>query len=394
MNNVSRIKTLYAYEDGDTITPKMGVQIAVGHGLQQFYNAETLTVTNTNFNETNGTPPTLFPQAYSSKVGAVIIPDAGGQWYFNNPENSEMAILDSNGSVKTSMLFEKDGTIIRFSDIFEATTVTTGVSPNTKIFPALKIKDNLVNSISRISTDIHIYFKGTYGGKQFTCEQRIPVQSVVGDAYQLLVSVQGPNGVAGDEVLSDDNDYILYTAALQMMSTGTSIDAAVISFEHFDNGVWNTISDSNIGIIEYSSQNKTLKLFEAAVDGSELFRAKAEYNGNTWYQLLNPTDEHDPYYIVDGCSVDGDIVKRGDIVTFNPKIYKRKYGPGEEDECVYEYSKRNDSPATNTEQWNLNFTLVSQKTGDTIQDFDQTGITFEQLQAHGGISTRIQASRA
>ena len=28
MNNVSKIKTLYAYEDGDTITPRMGVQIA------------------------------------------------------------------------------------------------------------------------------------------------------------------------------------------------------------------------------------------------------------------------------------------------------------------------------------------------------------------------------
>ena len=68
MNNVSKIKTLYAYEDGDTITPRMGVQIATGHGLQQFYNAETWIVTNTNFADY---PATLFPQPYSSKAGTI-----------------------------------------------------------------------------------------------------------------------------------------------------------------------------------------------------------------------------------------------------------------------------------------------------------------------------------
>lgn len=363
MNNVSKIKTLYAYEDGDTITPRMGVQIAVGHGLQQFYNAETHEVTNTNFGTYHAT---LFPQPYSSKAGATVVPSAGGQWYLNNITDNN-GILDSNGNVKQE-----------FADRFEVTTVVM----NNKTFPALIIKANLVNSTNQISTDIYIYYVGQYGGKQFTCEQCIPVQSVVGDAYQLMVSVTGANGL-GDEVLSDDNDdYILYTASLQMMSTGTDINAAVITFEHFENGSWVTVTN-NAGIIEVNSANKTMKLYEAAVDGSELFRAKAVYNENIWYQLLNPTDEHDPYYIVDGCSIEGDSVKRGDTVTFTPKVYKRHNGMNEEDEDV-----------TSSEGWTFTYSLVSQKTGNVITAFNQTGITYDRLSEHGGIAVRIQASRA
>lgn len=375
MNNVSKIKVLYSYEDGDVITPKMGVQIAVGHGLQQFYNAETWQVTNTNF---ASYPATLFPQPYSSKAGAIVVPAAGGQWYFNNPGNSEMAILDSNGTVKTTALFTRNGNTIKFSDLFETTIVTQGEGQNAKTFPALTIKANIVNNISQLSTDIHIYYVGMYGSKQFTCEQRIPVQSVVGDAYQLMVSVTGASGL-GDEVLSDDSDYVDYAASLQMMSTGTDIAAAVITFEHLVNNAWQTVTN-NDGYTEITG--KTLRVHAAAVNGSELFRAHAVYNGDDWYQLLNPTDEHDPYYIVDGCSIDGDTVKRGEAVTWNPKVYKRHNGPGEEDEDV-----------TTSEGWTFTYTLVSQKTGETITAFNQTGITFDRLTQYGGIATRIQASR-
>lgn len=362
MNNVSKIKTLYAYEDGDTITPRMGVQIASGHGLQQFYNAETHNVTNTDFSTYHAT---LFPQPYSSKAGAVVEPAAGGQWYFNNIADNA-GILDANGVVKQT-----------FSDRFEITTVQL----NGKTFPALTIKANLVNSTNMISTDIYIYYVGQYGGKQFTCEQCIPVQSVVGDAYMLMVSVTGASGL-GDEVLSDDNDYILYTAALQMMSTGTNINAAVISFEHFNNGVWSPVTN-NTGVTEVNAANGTLKIYEAAVNGSELFRAKAVYNGKTWYKVLNPTDEHDPYYIVDGCSIDGDMVKRGDTVTWNPKVFKRHNGMNEEDEDV-----------TTSEGWTFTYSLVAQKTGTVITDFNQNGINYDRLSAHGGIATRIQATRS
>ena len=378
MVNVSKIKTLYAYEDGDTITPRMGVQIATGHGLQQYYNAETWEVTNTDFSTY---PATLYPQPYSSKAGNFVVPDTGGQWYFNNPENSAMAVLDANGAVKTTALFGTGASAIRFSDLFQATTVTTGSGASSKTFPALTIKDNLVNSVSQIATDIHIYYKGTYDGKAFTCEQVIPVQSVVGDAYQLVVSVTGASGL-GDEVLSDDNDWIQYTASLQMMSTGTDIPAAVIAFQHFNSsGVWEAVVHS-AGIVEVSAANKTLKLFEAAVDGSELYRVVATYNGDTWYQVLNPTDEHDPYYIEDGCSIDGDTVKRTDTVTWNPKVYKRHNGMLEENEDV-----------TTSEGWTFHYTLVAQNTGTAVSGFDQTGITYDRLVANGGIAVRIQASR-
>ena len=346
MNNVSRIKTLYAYEDGDTITPRMGVQIAAGHGLQQFYDAQTHVVTNTDF----GTyPATLFPQPYSGKEGFVVVPAVGGQWYLNNISDNS-GILDANGAVKSA-----------YSSMFEVTTVTM----NGKTFPGLVIKSNLVTPQNNVATDIYIYYAGTYAGKQFVCEQMIPVQTVVGNAYKLLVSVAGANGT-GDEVLSDDQDWIQYTAMLQMMSTGTTISDAVITFEHFG-----------------SNANHTRKLYDAAVDGTELYRAKAVYLGKTYYETMNPTDEHDPYYIVDGCSIAGDTVQRGETVSFNPKVYKRRNGVGEEDADV-----------TASEGWTFTYTLVSQRTGDTITAINQTGITFETLTQYGGISVRIQASKA
>lgn len=360
MSNVSKIKTLYAYEDGDTITPRMGVQIATGHGLQQFYNAETHQVTNTDFGTYHAT---LFPQPYSSKAGAVVVPAAGGQWYFNNPGNSDMGILDGNGVVKQA-----------FADRFEVTTVTV----NGKTFPALTIKANLVNPTNQISTDIYIYYSGTYGSKTFMCSQCIPVQSVVGDAYQLLVSCPT------DEIISDDQETLTYTAFLQMMSTGTNVQGVQISFQRFGNNGWEDVTH-NTGITEITtvSEGKQIKIFHSAVDGAELFRAHAVYNGQHYYKTFEPTDEHDPYYIVDGCSIEGDSVKRSDTVTWNPKVYKRHNGPGEEDEDV-----------TTSEGWTFTYTLIGQRTGETITSFNQTGITFERLTQHGGIATRIQASRS
>ncbi len=362
MNNVSRIKTLYAYEDGDTITPRMGVQIAAGHGLQQFYDAQTHVVTNTDF----GTyPATLFPQPYSGKEGFVVVPAVGGQWYLNNISDNS-GILDANGAVKSA-----------YSSMFEVTTVTM----NGKTFPGLVIKSNLVTPQNNVATDIYIYYAGTYAGKQFVCEQMIPVQTVVGNAYKLLVSVAGANGT-GDEVLSDDQDWIQYTAMLQMMSTGTTISDAVITFEHFGSNGWEAVTHQ-AGVVEVNSANHTLKLYDAAVDGTELYRAKAVYLGKTYYETMNPTDEHDPYYIVDGCSIAGDTVQRGETVSFNPKVYKRRNGVGEEDADV-----------TASEGWTFTYTLVSQRTGDTITAINQTGITFETLTQYGGISVRIQASKA
>lgn len=359
MNNLSKIKTLYGYENGDTITPRMGVQIASGHGLQQFYDAQTRIVSNTDFSRF---PATLFPQPYSGKAGAVVVPAAGGQWYFNNIADNN-GILNANGEVKNE-----------YSDRFAVTEITM----NNKKFPGLRIKANLVRPDNEIATDIYIYYVGTYAGKQFVCEQMIPVQQVVGNAYQLLVSVTGADG-SGDEVISDDQESLTYTAMLQMMSTGASINDAVITFEHFgDNGWEAVVNQAGVTVINGNS----LTIYEAAVDGSELYRAKAVYLGKTYYFTMNPADEHDPYYIVDGCSIAGDTVEEGETVTFNPKVYMRHNGVGEEDEDV-----------TVSQGWTFTYTLVSQRTGNTINDIDQTGITYEKLVEYGGIATRIRASR-
>lgn len=363
MNNISRIKTLYAYEDGDTITPRMGVQIATGHGLQQFYDSQTWVVANTNFADY---PATLFPQPYSGKAGAVVVPAAGGQWYLNNISDNA-GILDAASAVKAA-----------FQDRFEVTTVTM----NGKTFPGLIIKANLVTPQNKIATDIYIFYVGSYSGKQFVCEQMIPVQAVVGNAYQLLISASGPNGVAGDEVISTPNDFILYTVMLQMMSTGTTINDVNISFQHFGSSGWENINASETGVIEVGCNNGigTLKLFNLAIDGAELFRAKATYLGQDYYATMNPTDEQDPYYIVDGCSIVGDTVKRGDSVSFNPKVWQRNYD-GEDKDVTVE------------EGWTFAFTLVSQRTGNTISEINQNGITYDKLVEHGGIATRIQASK-
>ena len=366
MNNVSKIKQLYAYEDGDTITPRMGVQIATGHGLQQFYDAQTGIVSNTNF---GSFPATLFPQPYSGRAGSVVEPADGGQWYLNNISDNS-GILDANGSVKSA-----------YADRFEVVSV----SMNQKTFPGLMIKANLVNpnDANPITTDIYIYYAGSYAGKQFICEQMIPVQSVVGNAYQLLLSVTGANGV-GDEVLSDDQDWIQYTAQLQIMSTGSTMADAVITFEHFGSNGWEAVTNQ-AGMTEVSSSNGvgTLKLYRDAVDGTELFRAKAVYLDKPYYVTMNPTDVKDTYYIVDGCSIAGDSVKRGDTVTFSPKVYKRQHGIGEEDIDV-----------TSSEGWTFTYTLVAQSTGNTITEINQTGITFDKLTQYGGIAVRIQASRS
>lgn len=375
MTNVSKIKTLYAYEDGDTITPKMGVQIAAGHGLQQYYNAETRVVTNTNFNpSTGGFSPTLFPKPYSSKAGTTVVPQSGGQWYFNNPENPEMGILDAEGNVKST-----------FSDRFVATTIVD----NGKTFPALRIIDNLVKPTNTISSDITIYYAGRYNNKSFLCEQVIPVQSVVGDAYQLQLSCPT------DTEISDDNETIEFVAWMEMMSTGTPVTSAAVSFEHFGSSGWEPVSHVS-GVTEITDMGngmKKLTIHEAAVDGFELFRAKGVHNGNTWYKAFEVSDYHDPYYIDEGCSIYGDTVKRGETVSFSPKVYKNHHQVGVENEDVTGAFVSRSGTVERYANWTFTYTLVSQDTGSVITSFDQTGITFDRLVEHKGIATRIVATK-
>lgn len=353
MGVLSKIKNLYAYEDGDVITPRMGVQIANGFGLHQYYDPDTKNVINTDFSDH---PATLFPQPYSSKMARVVVPSSGGQWYYNNIADNT-GILDSDGEVKTA-----------FEDLFETTTVNV----NGNVFPALKIIGNLVDATRNDFTDKYIYYVGAYNGKQFTCQQMIPVQAAVENAYTVLLSVEGADG-SGDETLSNDNDWIKYTAYLQI--SGETQPGATYTFQHLVNNSWVNVTNQS-GLTEVGTNS--LKLFDAAVEGTELYRVKVVYNNKTYYKTMEPTDEHDPYYIDDGCSILGDSVKPGDSISFNPKVRNRTDG----------------TDVTTRDGWTFAYTLVKRIDGTTISGLNVSGLTYDVINQYGGVSVRIEATKS
>lgn len=353
MSGLSKIKNLFAYEDGDTITPRMGVQIAEGYALQQYYDPNTGNVTQTDFSKV---PATLFPQAWSSKLAKVIVPSAVGiQWYYNNISDNA-GILDESGRVKAA-----------YQSLFEVATVTQ----NKMTFPALKIKGNLVNKSLGDFTDKYIYFVGQYNGKPFTCQQLIPVQAAVGEAYTVLLSIEGADG-SGDETLSADNDFVKYTAYLQL--AGNNVTGATYAFQHLDGGEWKNITNA-AGYTEVGTNS--LKVFDAAVEGTEIFRVKVTYGGKTFYKTMEVSDVHDPYYIEDGCNILGDSIGSGERATFNPKVYERETG----------------EDVTASQGWTFAYTLIDRRDKSVITDFNVSSLTYDNIQKKGGISVRIEASR-
>ena len=346
MNSVSAIHHLYAYEDGDTITPAMGVRIDAGYGLHQYFNPTTKAVVATDFTQH---PATLFPQPYSSKLGRILVPESvGQQWYYNNISD-EGAILQ-DGAVKA-----------KFASLFEITSVTL----NGSTFPALKIKGNLATETDY--TDKYIYYSSTYKGKAFVCQQLIPIQASVGDAYKVLISVEGENGI-GDNVLSNDNDWIKYTANLQLAGQ-TVASGVTYAWQRLVNGVWQNVSHV-AGLTEITSN--TFKVFNAAVEGVEEFRCVATYGGKEYYEVFQATDIHDPFYIEDGCNIVGDAVKVGETATFNPKVYDRSSG---------EISTG----------WTFTYTLLKRSDGSIITDISVNALTYENIERYGGINVRIEA---
>ena len=354
---ISGIKHLYGFEDGDTITPGMGVQIDAGYGLQQYYDPATGEVTATKFNEH---PAILFPQCYSSKMGSIIVPETQGQqWYFNNISDNA-GILDANGAVKAA-----------YQDRFAVQTITM----NGSTFPALRIKGNLVNANNRDFTDKRIYYRSTYRGMQITCEQVIPVQSAVGDAYNILLSIVGDNGV-GDKVLSNDNDWVQYTAYLQL--AGNTVQDATFQFQRNNGNGWVNITNQT-GITEISGTaqglNNVLRLYEAAVDGCEMFRVVATLNNRTYVKTFEVTDIHDPLFIVDGCTITGDTIKPGETAAFNPKVYRRDNG---EEETGFTFT----------------YTIMKREDASVITSFGINALTYDNITSVGGILVRITATRA
>lgn len=349
MSRVNGIKHLYAFQDGDTITPGMGVVIDAGYGLQQYYNPATKEVIATDFTKHS---PVLFPQAYSSKAGSMIVPEAvGQQWYYNNI-SSEGAILE-NGAVKD-----------KFKDLFEVTSV----SQNGKTFPALKIKGNLVSETDW--TDKYIYYSSSYKGSSFTCQQVIYIKASAGQSFDVLVSFLGADG-AGDNVLSADNDWVEVTANLQ--EAGVTVASGVTyKFQKLVSQRWNDVV-SVPGMIEVTGN--VIKFYENAIDGVEVFRAVATQNGTSYYGTFELTDVHDPYIIDDGCSHPSGGVRKGEKVTFAPAVYERSSGK-------------------ESTGWAFSYDIMSATDGMPCEDLNATNLTYDNINKYGGVTVRIEASKS
>lgn len=356
--NIRQVASLIAYDDGDNITPRMGVSIESGYGLQQYWDEVSKKVIETDFTKH---PATLYPQAFSSLLGSVVVPETTGQqWYYNILDSSDAGILE-NGAVKA-----------KFASLFEATTVTI----NGKTFPALKIKGNLATDADH--TDKYIYYKSRWQDKPFTCQQLIPIQAAAGSQYDILLTVEGADG-SGDDVLSNDNDWVKYTAFLHR--AGEKVSSGVtFKFYRMSGGSWVAVSHT-AGLYEIATADgsASLKLFNAAVEGVELYKAVLTYNTTDYEKVFEVTDIHDPFYIVPGCSIAGESVKKGETVTYNPQVFDRS--TGELATGSYETSK-----------WTFKFTFISRKTGKVVSSLTKDTLTYDNIKAAGGVTVVIEAS--
>ena len=348
----SCVRQLFSYDNGDTITPGMGVQIDAGYGLSQFWDISKGRVTNTDFTQH---PATIFPQAYSSKQGKFVVPESG-DWYYGSPSGTPLT-FDAAGNCTTAGL----------ASTFKLTTV----AQNGLTFPALKIIGNLASE--SMLTDKCIYYTGMYNNLKFTCQQLITIQVSSADSYDVLLSVQGADGT-GDDVLSNDNDWVRLTPMLQR--AGTPVTSGVsYSWQRMVSDNWQNIT-SQAGVYEIDATTRSLKVYNAAVEGVENFRCVATCNGKTYYKTREITDVHDPYYIVDHCTCT-DSVNEGETATFTPKVMDRA-----------------SNQVDTAHAWTFLYTTVKLPSGEVVKfgTGSSYSLTYDDIQNAGGqTSTRIEA---
>lgn len=349
---ISSIHHFYAYEDGDTITPRMGISIDDGFGLSQYWDVNAQAVSSTKFRDH---PATLYPQPFSSRSGKFVVPQSG-TWHYNNPE-SDALTFDANGVCNTPGLI----------GVFKQSTIIA----NNATWPCLVIQRELASAADH--TDKYIYYRGKYNGKDFTVQQLIPIQTSVGDAFDILISITGADG-SGDNVLSNDNDWVKMTPHLQL--SGISIASGVTyKWQQLVNGSWVDITSTG-GMYEIG-QDSSLTLYNAAVEGVDNFRCAATYKTIIYYKVQEVSDVHDPYYIDDGASTAGDAVAEGVTVSLTPAVYDRSSGQKD-----------------TAHSWTYNFTVTKNPTGDTVSTTSGSkfSFTYDNLVSWGGgINIRIEA---
>lgn len=355
MYQLQRIKSLYKYTDGDVIDAGMGVQIDPGYGLVQYWDEQQGKVVNTDFSQH---PAILYPFPYSSKRGQYVVPSTQGQqWYYNNPDTDTAGILDETGAVKDA-----------YKALFEVTSVVIG----TLTFPALRIKGNLATANDH--TDKRIYYKSSYNGKNFTCCQLIPVQTTVGDATDILISVTSADG-SGTNVLSNTNSWVQLQANLQRAGVNI-LSGATFQWQKLVNGLWQNVTNQ-ASLIEVVD-SKTIKVYGAYVDSEAMFRVTVTYNGATQYKMQQLTDTADTYYIFDGCDQPAEAVPEGVDVHFTPVVYDRR---------------TNDPDLS--QSWYFAFQLVNLVSGALIggKTVSQTyTVTSQTLDDNQGVNVVIMAS--
>ena len=338
--NIYNIRELYAYADGDCITPTMGVSIDPGYALAQYWNTTEGKIVSTDFSVHNAK---LYPQGYSSLEGKVVVPESG-TWHIGSPSSNALT-FDASGKCTTSGYTSK----------FKLSTIVV----NSVTLPCLVICGNLASATDL--TTKHIYFVGHYNGLQFTCHQEITVQIAMADAYDIIVSVLDDEGNSGDTVIANKQDSV--TLSPYLIRGGVNVAGATYTWEQLTGGDWKTIKHT-AGVTEISGG--VLKIFEAAVYGLEHFRVTATLGTTVVRKVIDIADTSDVYYLDDGCSTSAGV-KTGETVTFNPKVYVRE----------------TNVPDTQN-NWKFAFTVINGKTGDVLMTANTSlKLTYETIKGYG-----------
>lgn len=339
--NIYNIRELYAYADGDCITPTMGVSIDPGYALAQYWNTTEGKIVSTDFSVHNAK---LYPQGYSSLEGKVVVPESG-TWHIGSPSSNALT-FDASGKCTTSGYTSK----------FKLSTIVV----NSVTLPCLVICGNLASATDL--TTKHIYFVGHYNGMQFTCHQEITVQIAMADAYDIIVSVLDDKGNSGDTVIANKQDSV--TLSPYLIRGGVNVAGATYTWEQLTGGAWKTITHT-AGVTEISG-NGVLKIFEAAVYGLEHFRVTATLGTTVVRKVIDIADTSDVYYLDDGCSTSAGV-KSGETVTFNPKVYVRE----------------TNVPDTQN-NWKFAFTVINGKTGDVLMTANTSlKLTYDTIKGYG-----------
>lgn len=351
----SSIDTLYAFDDGDVITPGMGVSIASGHALAQFYDPGTKLVSEDSDFTVAANRPTIYPLCYSSKRGEYVIPTTvGQQWYYNNLQVDNAGILDASGKVK---------------DAYKNLFAVVEYELNGKKYPALKIIGNLVTEDDQ--TNKTIYYVSTVDGKQVVCKIDIPINVSTGTLYQVVISCVNSEG-QDDTVINTVDETLTLTCFLN--SGNTEVEASEYYWEKLVCGAWTRIADKT-GFFKLKNNGKQLVVYSDGIGGLETFRACCKLDGKLFSNTIPLSDVRDPFIVNIGRSTESNIIKVADNVTYTPMVYERH------------------SQVLQT-GWNFTFTFTDGKEWTDTKTGNSASISGRTIKDHKVVYVQIVASKA